>query len=179
MPSIGFSIEVASGCSCCGGGCTPSWGPWYPDPSTVCDGVSFTQYRDDANGCESQQSRAATGTQDCTTCEGWSDSVYTSGTTPCAGVVHFTRTFTNPFSGPASVNITGSVDDAVLLNGSQISPDGPCWYYGPDGVVYPGCNCGFSGYSMTVAEGESFTLEIADYISGGCSMNLNICFAPL
>lgn len=40
----------------------PDWGPWTPDPSTVCAGIPFTQTRTDLNGCQTNETQIAIGT---------------------------------------------------------------------------------------------------------------------
>lgn len=109
-------------------------------------------------------------------CEDWSESTYTGNTSPCGAEVHFTKTFTNPLGETAIVTITGSADDGVLYNGSRIGDAvGNCMEGYPGGPW--GCKCGFSGYTGTIAAGESFTLSIIDNVAGGCSCNLRVCYS--
>ncbi len=132
--------------------CTPLWSP---APSTVCNGVSFTQT--DSNNCETPSTRTATGTATCYACSGSTCSAVSSGTrgylsstcygactctplwspapsTVCNGV-SFTQTDSNNCETPSTQTAIGTAT-CYACSGTTCSPVSS----GTNGYLSSTCN---------------------------------------
>lgn len=89
----------------------------------------------------------------------------------CAATPYCNQTITNPFSTSVTVQITGSVDDELLINGSPADA-GCCIYYI--------CNGAHSvNHVFTLAGGASFTLAAGDNHGASTGYTVDVCFDPV
>lgn len=89
----------------------------------------------------------------------------------CSATPYCSQTITNPFSTSVTVQITGSVDDELLINGSPV--DAGC-------CVYSTCNGAHAvNHVFSLAGGASFTMAAGDNHGGFTGYDVNVCFNPV
>jgi hypothetical protein len=103
-----------------------------------------------------------------------------------AGVSHFSMTATNPFSGDATVNIYGLVDDSISVNGVEESLQGWSWfgtifdasqlnpYPNAETAIYTGAHS--IDYTFTVPGAETLVIDEINNFDAGASLSITVTF---
>ena len=89
----------------------------------------------------------------------------------CAATPYCEQTVTNPFSTPVTVQITGSVDDELLINGAAV--DAGC-------CIFLTCNGAHAvNHVFSLAGSASFTMAAGDNHGGNSGYYVKVCFNPV
>jgi hypothetical protein len=87
------------------------------------------------------------------------------------------QTFTNPFNMPATITITGYVDDDILINGAVYEPASPAYTH----PLCPSLNLShyFTPYTAVVGPYEETVIGYNDNHRGDWGINITITYTTL